>query len=80
MEKYYEFYEFSQRVGNTTVFAIVTNLKFEDGVMTATKVGELDDILSTKDKVYCKCEPVKFIAGGGPYILEEYKKALMPQI
>ncbi len=69
-----KFYEFSMTSGNTTTMAIVANPKFEGyGIMRATKVAYLDDISKDGKYSYHECDPVEFIAAGGPYTLEEYE-------
>ena len=66
-------YKFTMHSGDTTTLAIIENIKFEDGVLKATKVGEFDGFdLDTNEQVFKECLKREFIAGGGPYTLEEY--------
>ena len=67
-----KYYEFSMTSGNTTMMAIVANPKFgEHGIMRATKVACFTSFTKEGNRCYHECDPVEFIAAGGPYTLEE---------
>lgn len=69
-----KYYEFSMTSGNTTMMAIVANPRFgEHGIMRATKVACFDGLTNRGKHCYRECDPVEFIAAGGPYTLEEYE-------
>lgn len=68
-------YLFTQRSGNVTTLVIVENPSIENGTVYAKKVGQFAGWSDHKE-VYEACEPVEFIAGGGPWNMTEYKDQL----
>lgn len=70
-------YVFSQPCGNSTMLAIVENVEIIDGIVYATKVGKFAGWNDAKEHVYEACQPVEFIAGGGPWTLTGYKGQLL---
>ena len=57
-------YKFTMRTPSATICAILTRVYIANGVVQAIKVGENENE---------RCEPIEFMAGGGPFILEELK-------
>ena len=68
-------YLFSQHSGNTTTLVIVENPRVENGTVYAKKVGRFAG-WRDQEEVYEACEPVGFIAGGGPWNMTEYTDQL----
>lgn len=69
-------YLFVQTSGNSTFMAILENILVKDGTVYATKVGQFSGWVDS-EAVYEACEPVQFIAGGGPWHMSEYKEELL---
>ena len=63
-------YKFIMRTPSATICAILTHVHIENGVLHAIKIGKLGNSKNGKTQ-YQECEPKEFIAGGGPYIMEE---------
>ncbi len=66
-------YLFSQSSGNSTTRVIIENPVVKDGVVYATKIGKFVGWDDERKEIYTTCTPVKFIAGGGPWNMTEYK-------
>ena len=69
-------YIFSQQQGNSTRFAILEDPEVREGTVYATKVGEVAGLTTERKVVFEACTPVKVIAGGGPWSMEEYTENL----
>ena len=71
-------YLLTLHAGNSSVFIIVENPRFQKkGVVKATQVGKLEGFdEKSHELVFTACEPIEFIAGGGPWTMTEYKGTL----
>ena len=69
-------YLFTQCHGSSTTLVIVEDPKVVDGTLYATKIGQFSGWNDEEEEVYKACSPVRFIAGGGPWTLEEYTSQL----
>ncbi len=71
-------YLLERKIGNAIERFIVEEPEVKDGTVYATKVGEpacYND--SHGFPAYKRIEPVKYIAGGAPFSLTEFKRELM---
>ena len=73
-------YEFSMSTGsNSSTHAILENIAFfKNGVLRATKIASVDGFAEDGSFIYKSCIHREFIAGGGPYTLEEYLGPIEP--
>ena len=71
-------YLFTQSHVNTTTLLILANPTFKDGIVFATKVGVFAGLDENGNQAFQACEPVKYIAGGGPWELTEFTGNLIP--
>ncbi len=75
--KMYEFY--MSTAGNSSISAILEDIHiWENGVAKATKVAEAAGFNEDGSIIYRRCQPREFIAGGGPYTLQEYLGSIEP--
>ena len=70
-------YLFSQAHGNSTTLVIVENPRIHNGTVYATKVGNFGGWNDEHEYVFESCSPAKFMGGGGPWTLTEYKEQLL---
>ena len=69
-------YLFEQKSGNSTRLVILQNPVVKEGTVYGTMVGAFAGWEENHEEIYRECDPVEFIAGGGPWSMREYKKEL----
>ena len=57
---------------NSTLYVILEEPKVNNGYIEGTKVGKLHHIDINNEMVFEGTEELHFMAGGGPWTLEEY--------
>ena len=75
--KKYEFHMSTS--GNSSINAILEDVTFfKNGVLRARKIASVDGFAEDGSFIYKSCIPREFIAGGGPYTLQEYLGPIEP--
>ena len=76
--QYKGLFKFSIETGDhSTLVVILENPLVKDNYIEGMKVGELSHIDPNGTLVFAGIEENKFIAGGGPWTLEEFKDDLI---
>lgn len=69
---------FVQKSNNSTLYVILQDPAIKDGVVYGKKVGVFAgfDDENNDELIFRKCDPIDFMAGFGPWTMNEYTKEL----
>lgn len=62
---------------NSTLFVVLEDLEIKGDYVKGTKVGKLLNFDINGNPVFAHTERTEFMAGGGPWTIEEYKHDLV---
>ena len=69
-------YLLRQQYEKYTLVVVIEDPRIEDGTVYGVKVGNFTG-WENHDALYERCDPVEYLAGGGPWTITEFKGRLM---